>query len=180
MKCLRNGSGELSNSGHVPKNATRPSCKKITRSASFFARCVSCVTTMEVLCSVCFNFKISVAGVRCHQRIHHRRRLVVKNRVGIFRQRPRNRDRRASFPCSGRTAAAPRNRKLRASRAIPPRACRSRPSLSRLAAFHRKRHVFRHRQRIEKRARLKHHRHAPANFRKLPLGPFGNVLRPPR
>ena len=48
-KLRRNGSWEASSSAHVPKNFTPPSCRKITRSASFFARCVSCVTTMEVL-----------------------------------------------------------------------------------------------------------------------------------
>ena len=75
------------------KIATRPSCRKITRSASFFARCVSCVTTIDVLCSVFFNFSNQVAHVRRHQRVDHRRWLVVQNRFRIFRQRPRNRHR---------------------------------------------------------------------------------------
>src|SRR5579859_432866 len=50
--CMRklwiNGSVEFSKSSHGPKNATRPSWRKTTVSASFFARCVSCVTTMDV------------------------------------------------------------------------------------------------------------------------------------
>ena len=45
-----------------------------------------------------------------------------------------------------------------------------------LATIHRKRHIFRHGKRIEERARLKHHRHAPANFRELLFGPVGDVL----
>src|ERR1700720_3036293 len=57
-KLRRNGSFEASSSFHVPKNPTRPSCRKITRSASFLARCVSCVTTIDVFCRVFFNFKI--------------------------------------------------------------------------------------------------------------------------
>src|SRR5208282_237824 len=48
-KLRRKGSLEASSSAHVPKNPARPSCRKITRSASFFPRCVSCVTTIEVL-----------------------------------------------------------------------------------------------------------------------------------
>src|SRR5690349_5417138 len=51
--CLRKftmkGSSEFSNPPHGPKYVTRPSCRKTTVSASFFARCVSCVTTIEVL-----------------------------------------------------------------------------------------------------------------------------------
>src|SRR5882724_3305823 len=47
-KFLRKGSVEFSKSDHGPKQVTRPSCKKTTTSASFFARCVSCVTTMDV------------------------------------------------------------------------------------------------------------------------------------
>src|ERR1700690_1672648 len=57
-KLRRNGSWERSSSAHVPKNETRPSCRNMTRSASFLARCVSCVTTMEVLRNFDFNFKI--------------------------------------------------------------------------------------------------------------------------
>src|SRR6185437_2894891 len=53
-----NGSCESSNSCHVPKKVTRPSCKKIIRSASLRARCVSCVTTMEVLWNFSFNLRI--------------------------------------------------------------------------------------------------------------------------
>src|SRR5208282_5110714 len=58
-KLCRKGSFEFSSSCHVPKNATRPSWRKITRSASFFARCVSCVTTIEVFRNFVFNFRIS-------------------------------------------------------------------------------------------------------------------------
>src|SRR6266699_59658 len=51
--CLRkltiNGSSELSNPPQGPKYVTRPSCRKTMVSASFFAKCVSCVTTIEVL-----------------------------------------------------------------------------------------------------------------------------------
>src|SRR5215831_1936049 len=60
--CLRkltiNGSVEFSNPPHGPKYVTRPSCRKTTVSASFFARCVSCVTTIEVLRNASFNRKI--------------------------------------------------------------------------------------------------------------------------
>src|SRR4029077_6884094 len=47
-KFLRKGSVEFSNSPQGPKKVTRPSWRKTTTSASFFARCVSCVTTIDV------------------------------------------------------------------------------------------------------------------------------------
>src|SRR5208282_2772166 len=57
-KLCRDGSLEFSKSSHGPKKATRPSCKKTTVSASFFARCVSCVTTIEVRWNASFKRKI--------------------------------------------------------------------------------------------------------------------------
>src|SRR5262249_4653203 len=52
-KLRRKGSLEASNSLHGPKKATRPSSRKTRWSASFLPKWVSCVTTTEVLCSVC-------------------------------------------------------------------------------------------------------------------------------
>src|SRR5260370_20237310 len=48
-KLWRKGSLELSNSAQGPKKETLPSCRKTSTSARRFAKCVSCVTTMDVL-----------------------------------------------------------------------------------------------------------------------------------
>src|SRR5216684_2851430 len=47
-KFLRNGSVEFSKSAQGPNRVTRPSWRKTITSASFFAKCVSCVTTIDV------------------------------------------------------------------------------------------------------------------------------------
>src|SRR5260370_23682199 len=48
-KLWRKGSFEFSKSAQGPKKETLPSCRKTSTSARRFAKCVSCVTTMDVL-----------------------------------------------------------------------------------------------------------------------------------
>src|SRR5712691_6312113 len=54
-KFCNSGSGAASNSGQEPKNSTWPSWRNTTRSASFLAKWVSCVTTTEVFRNFSFS-----------------------------------------------------------------------------------------------------------------------------
>src|SRR5271156_5814192 len=122
------------------------------------------------------QFCDQVADMRRHQRIHHCRRLVVQNRVGIFRQRARNSHRafRSGTQIRRQTIREIRNLQLR--HQLFHRGVNFLWRFGLAAAHERKRDVLFHRQRIEQRARLKHHRYPPPDLRKLFFRPVRHVL----
>ena len=87
------GSVEFSKSRHGPKNVTRPSCRNTTRVGEF-AREMRIVRHDDGSLVVHLFQACRIRSPMCagHQRIDHRRRLVIKDGIGILSECARDGD----------------------------------------------------------------------------------------